>query len=143
IYEPHAKIVRWLFCRFFELDGDFPQLCGEVEKLPFLFPAFESWVDPRNISKFSGNKGKKRESRITEGPYAGCYRATLHGLKSILTNPVYMGWWLPIGGGVVENTHPPIVEEALFTFAHKRLSVYDLTGERQKPERINRGGRGQ
>lgn len=142
IYEPHAEIVKWLFRRFFDLDGNFPQLCREVAKKPLLFPAFESWVDPKTVSKFSGNKGKKRGSLITEGPNAGCYKATLHGLKSILTNPVYIGWWLPIGGGVVENNHPAIINEVLFIFAHKRLSIYDLTGERQKPERVNRIGEG-
>ena len=141
-YEPHAEIVKWLFRRFFDLDGDFPQLCREVAEKPFLFPAFEPWVDPKTVSKFSGNKGEKRGSLITEGPNAGCYRVTMHGLKSILTNPVYIGWWLPIGGGVVENNHPAIIDDALFTFAHKRLSIYDLTGERQKPERVNRRGEG-
>ncbi len=40
IYEPHAKIVKWLFRRFLELDGNFPQLCREVAKEPFLFNYF-------------------------------------------------------------------------------------------------------
>lgn len=141
-YEPHAEIVQWLFRRFFELDGNFPQLCREVAEKPYLFPAFESWVDPKTTSKFSGNRKEKRGSRINEGPHKGCYRVTSHGLKSILTNPVYIGWWLPIGGGVVENNHPAIVDEALFIYAHKRLSIHDLTGARQKPERVNRRGEG-
>ena len=61
-----------------------------------------------------------------------------HGLISILTNPIYLGWWIPLDGGVIENNHEPIVEEALFTYAHRLLSTHDLNGERQRPERVTR-----
>lgn len=139
IYEPHAKIVKWLFRRFLELNGDFAQLCNEVDAMPFLFPAFESWVDSKSINRFVGNRGR-HGSRILEGPYAGNYKTSASGLRGILCNPVYMGWWLPIGGGVVENNHDAIVDEVIFTYAHKRLSSYDLTGERQKPPRVRHSG---
>jgi len=47
IYKPHAFMVRWLFHRFFELDGNFPQLCREVEALSFAtcgdFPRSGRW----------------------------------------------------------------------------------------------------
>jgi hypothetical protein len=140
IYEPHAKVVRWLFRRFFQLDGDFPKLCREVAEMPFFFPKFEPWVDSKNVGKFPGNREKKG-TLIKEGPNAGNYRITKEGLKSILTNPVYIGWWLPIGGGVIEDNHDRITEDALFVYAHKRLSTYDLAGERQKPMRVTRYGR--
>jgi len=134
IYAPHAEIVHWLFQRFLELDGNFPALCREVAKLPYLFPKFEDWVDKKNINSYRMHNQK---SLTLEGNYM-VYRG---GLISILTNPVYIGWWLPIDGGVIEDNHEPIVEEALFTFAHKRLSTFDLNGERQKPERVSRNGK--
>jgi hypothetical protein len=132
--------VFWLFKRFLELDGNFAELCREAEKMPYLFPAFEEWVDPKNISRFSGNRKNRGGSLITEGLYKGCYKPTADGLKSILTNPVYIGWWLPLEGGVIENNHEPIVDETLFSYAHKRLSTYTLYGERQQPARITRPG---
>ncbi|GHO95212.1 hypothetical protein KSF_052600 [Reticulibacter mediterranei] len=139
IYEPHAKVVKWLFHRFLELDGNIWELCREIEKMPFLFPKFEDWIDPKNVSKFAAG-GHKRSSLIKEGPYAGNYKSTIYGVRYILCNPVYIGWWLPINGGVIENNHDSIIDETLFTYAHKRLSNYDLNGERRKPERVTRPG---
>jgi len=139
VYEPHATVVKWLFRRFLELDGNFYELGREVDKMPFLFPMFESWVDPKNISRFAGSR-KRGGSLIKEGPYQGNYKPSIHGIRSILCNPVYIGWWLPLDGGVVENNHEALVDEAVFTYAHKRLSSHDLNGERQKPLRVTRNG---
>jgi DNA invertase Pin-like site-specific DNA recombinase len=138
VYPPHAEKVRWLFLRFLQLDGDFPALCREVQQMPYLFPKFESWVDTRKM-KFSLHRPKKgaRPSRTGEGHY----KPTKKGLLSILTNPVYIGWWLPIDGGVIEGNHEAIVEEVLFLYAHQRLSTYTLDGERQKPVRVIRHGK--
>src|SRR6266487_675282 len=133
IYCPHAEIVFWLFKRFFDLDGDFPQLCREVEQMLYVFPKFEAWVDPKTISRFSLHRTKG--GNRTE---AGDYKLYRHGLESILTNPVYIGWWIPQDGGVIEKNHEPIVDEVLFAYAHKRISIYDLNGERQKPQRVIR-----
>jgi hypothetical protein len=133
VYEPHARVIRWLFRRFLELDGNLARLCKEVERMPFLFPQFESWVDSKNISRF-------RIKEIAEGEYAGNYKPVRRGLESILSNPVYIGWWIPIGGGVIKDNHEPIVDEGLFVYAHKQVSSFNLEGERQKPERATRWG---
>jgi DNA invertase Pin-like site-specific DNA recombinase len=132
IYEPHARIVRWLFYRYLELDGNFRALCKEVERMDYLFPKFEQWVDTTGIRR-------RQDARTTITP-EGHYKPTEGGLRSILTNPAYIGWWLPLDGGVIENNHEPIVDEVLFVYAHKRLSLYDLNGERQKPMRVTRNG---
>jgi len=134
IYPPHADIVFWLFKRFFDLDGNFPSLKREVEAMPYLFPPFEEWVDRKNVNRFMIKE-------IEEGAYKGFYKPTKRGLESILCNPVYIGWWIPIDGGLVEDNHEPIIEDWLFTYAHKRLSTYDLAGERQKPARVIRNGK--
>ncbi len=133
-YRPHAEMIFWLFKRFLELDGNFAQLCREVEVMPYLFPPFESWVNKETISRF-------RLKPIPDGPYQGCYKPMAKGLTYILCNPVYFGWWIPSNGGCIENNHEAIVPEGLFTFAHKRLSTHDLEGNRQKPERIVRNGK--
>ncbi len=135
IYPPHATVVQWLFQRFFELDGNFPQLFREVEQWEYVFPKFESWVDAKTLTKFSLNGNKiKTNTRTPEGHY----KVFRHGLESILTNPVYIGWWIPLDGGVIKGNHEPIVDEVLFAYAHKRLSTHTLEGERQHPERVTR-----
>lgn len=131
VYQPHAEIVTWLFHRFLELDGNFPELCREVDRMEYLFPAFEPWVDQMNMG------GKFRLKADSEGRY----RPTNTGIYGILTNPVYIGWWIPRNGGVVKNNHEPIVEEGLFVYAHKRVSRFTLEGERQKPTKVIRYGK--
>jgi hypothetical protein len=131
VYQSHAEIVYNQFKRFLELDANFPLLRREVEAMPYLFPPFEEWVDPRNVSRFV-------VKQFEEGQYAGYYKPTEDGLKSILTNPVYIGWWIPFEGEVIINHHEPIVPEDLFWFAHKRLATTNFNGERIKPVRVTR-----
>jgi hypothetical protein len=106
--------------------------------MAYLFPKFESWVDTSHL-KFSLDRRlhKEQPSKTPEGHY----KPTKDGIKSILTNPVYIGWWLPLEGGVIENNHEAIIEDALFAYAHKHLSTHNLNGERQKPQRVVRYGK--
>ncbi|QBD77811.1 hypothetical protein EPA93_18150 [Ktedonosporobacter rubrisoli] len=137
IYKPHAKIVEKLFKRFFELDGNFPELLREIENDPNeLFPPFEPGIDTRGFRRPCRRRGPRRQ-------FAEGYTPSLDGIIGILTNPIYIGWWIPLDGGFIENNHPAIVEEWLFIYAHKRLSAYDLEGSRQKPERVVRNGKTQ
>jgi hypothetical protein len=131
VYPPHAEIVFWMFKRYLVLDGNFPALCREVDAMPYLFPPFEGWVDPKDM-------GHLAMKQFTEGAYQGYYKPTANGLKSILTNPVYIGWWIPIEGEVIINHHEPIVPEDLFWYAYKRLATHTLNGERIKPMRVTR-----
>lgn len=41
---------------------------------------------------------------------------------------------------MIENNHESIVDEWLFTYAHKRISTHDLNGERQRPAVVRNGG---
>ncbi len=50
--------------------------------------------------------------------------------------------YFELDGGLIENNHEPVVDEWLFTYAHKRLSTHDLNGERQKPG-VTRNGNAQ
>ncbi len=136
LYEPWGEPTRWLFRRHFELGFNFTRLCREVDALDYLYPPFESWVDPKTVAKIA-------IKQITEGPFARYYKPTRSGLHSILTNPVYIGWWLPLGGGYIPNNHPRLIpeeDEALFWLNHKRLSSFDLEGNRQRPEMKTRYG---
>ena len=134
MYEPHAEKTVWLFERYLELDGNFPALCREVEAMHPFYPPFDrTQVHSKNLSAFTG-----RQTMTEQG-----YTPTAHGLIGILTNPVYIGWWIPRNGGLIERHHDAIVSEELFAFAHKRLSSHDLNGNRVKPAGKTRNGKAQ
>jgi DNA-directed RNA polymerase subunit F len=131
VYEPHAERTQWLFQRYFELDGNFPVLCREVEALHPFYPPFDrTEVHSKNLSEFTGRKTMTEQG----------YTPTAHGLLGILTNPVYIGWWIPRNGGLIEHHHEALVSEELFSFAHKRLSTHDFAGNRVKPIGTTRNG---
>ena len=55
VYEPHAGKTEWLFQRYFELDGNFPALCREVEALHPFYPPFErAQVHAKNSANSPG-----------------------------------------------------------------------------------------
>jgi len=131
VYEPHAEKTQWLSQRYFELDGNFPALCREVEAMHPFYPPFDrTLVHSKNLGAFTGRR------TMTERGYT----PTEHGLRGILTNPVYIGWWIPRNGGLIEHHHDAIVSEELFAFAHKRLSSHDFAGNRVKPMGTARNG---
>ena len=61
-----------------------------------------------------------------------------HGLEALLTNPVYIGWWIILGDIVSRNNHEPIIDTEhayLFWYAFNRLSEYTVDGDKNE-ERI-------
>ena len=132
-YEPHVPPTQWLFNRIVELDFNVRGLCREVDALPFLYPKMDSSLDPRTLRRF-------QMKTVHDGPYAGNHKPTRPGILSILTNPVYIGWWIPIEGDIVKNNHPAIIEEDLFWLVFDRISLYDLEGNRLKPDTVTRNG---
>lgn len=121
-YRPHAEIVFKIFKRYFELGGDFSALLRELDEWPYVFPEFEEWVDQRNVSRW-----KRRKLP------GGGYKLTSKGLRQLLTNPVYIGWWIVMGGIISRDNHERIIpvefEEDYFWFAFNRLSPYTTEGE--------------
>jgi DNA invertase Pin-like site-specific DNA recombinase len=113
IYEPHAKVIRWLFRRLRQLSGNLRVLHREIEAWPFVFPYFEDPEYSRNINLTDNGKG---------------YTLTRQGLASILTNVVYIGRWY-YKGVVTENNHDPIVSDDDFWYAFNRLSSVTIEGE--------------
>ena len=120
-YHPHADRILLFLERYYQLEGHMGYLCRELEKLPYLFPPFESWVDTRNVKRW-----KKRELP------GGGYTMTRKGLEQLLCNPVYLGWWIVLGDIVSHTNHAPIIDaehEYLFWYAFERLSEYTINGE--------------
>jgi Resolvase, N terminal domain len=118
VYEPHAEILRYIFKRFRELDGALNLLWGEIYARGNLFPPY-----PKGM----GIRGARKER--FEGPFGITYQ----GLRDILTNPAYIGWWYfrqkdkaPL---IIKNNHSVIVDEKDFWFAFNTLSNTTITGE--------------
>ena len=123
IYKPHAQVVLWIFVRFYELEGDLLVLCRELEAMPVVFPLFDASVDSRSVV------------RCRRKPVPGGYHITRHGLETLLTNPVYIGWWIVMGDMVSRENHEPVIDkehEYLFWYAFNRLSEYTVEGEKNE-----------
>lgn len=125
-YEPHAKVVKWVYRRYRELGGSLALLCKEIQLMPVVFPPFGEEVDRRDIAKCG--------SLAVEGGY----RPTRHGLSLMLTNVAYIGYWVFEHVVISKNNHAAIVDEEDFWYAFNRLSDYTPDGEenhRQKQSR--------
>ena len=106
VYEPHARIVRWIFVRFVELGYDFYKLCKELRDIPCLFPPFEPGVFTKCYLK--------------PGIDGGYVISSEDGLRNLLTNVSYIGT-LKAEGANKTNNHEPIIDEALFWSVYDRL----------------------
>ncbi len=106
IYEPHARVVKWIFVRFVELGCDFYKLCKELREIPCLFPPFEPGVFTKSSLKLR-----------TSGGYV---ISSEDALRNLLTNVAYIGVWKAEGVNK-PNNHEPIIDEALFWMVYDRL----------------------
>ena len=114
-YEPHATVVRWLFKRYRELNGNLMRLHREISSWPFVFPLFEDTGHTKYMRLVSNGKG---------------YVLTKGGLASLLSNVVYIGFWYYKGQIVSKSNHTAIVDEGDFWYAFYKLSPYTIDGER-------------
>ncbi len=120
IYEPHARIVRRIFARYFALGGNITDLYRELRREPVLFPPFEATVDKKYIVKCH-----------LEAVPGGYHIGTINGLYALLTNVTYLGWWVYRGEIISKTNHAALItDEALFWYAFNRLSAYTPDGER-------------
>jgi Recombinase len=137
IYEPHAAFVRDLFKRFKELNGNFARLWRECQGLRF--PHFVGIKPIPHLALHQDDKGYMIK--------------TPDGLRSILTNTAYLGWYWYTRNAVDEygieimddegnhektrvlvskKHHPAIIDEQTFMYAHDRVSAYTVSGERKE-----------
>jgi len=132
-YPPHANVVFGFLERYYALEGNMAVFTRELEALPYLFPPFEPWVDQRIPNH------KMWKQRELPG---GGYGISRKGLEFVLTNPVYLGWWIVEGDVISRDNHEPIIDAEhtyLLWYAFDRLSRYTIDGEKneQRLERQN------
>jgi DNA invertase Pin-like site-specific DNA recombinase len=131
IYEPHAKLIRWLFKRYRQLEGNLGRLGRELVSIDFHFPDFDRealralGADIPHVALQHTTKGYRLQSR--------------NGLISVLTNRAFIGWYVWNaeseesrvfqGEYVNKESHKAIVELDDFMYAYNRLSSVTLDGE--------------
>ncbi len=108
IYEPHAQVIRYLFRRFVELDCNIGALAKELNNGAAIFPK----EDPQYTPQFT----RQRSIKVPGG-----YGLSYSGIRKILTNPVYIGWWKISGEEPIKGNHEPIIDEDLFWYIQSRL----------------------
>lgn len=118
VYEKHAKVVKWLFRRYKQLNGNVRALLREIESMPVLFRDFDEDVPEEVVNNLSTYKK-------VPGGYTIASDA---GLRRVLTNRVYIGYWIYCGEVVSTHNHPTIVDYDDFMFAYNRLSPINLDG---------------
>lgn len=92
-YHPHAEIIAWIFRRFKQLNGVVRALMREIESKSLLFPEFDETVDPSLYGVFS---------HYTKIP-GGYTIASEVGLRKILVNRVYIGYWIYSAIGYIRS----------------------------------------
>jgi DNA invertase Pin-like site-specific DNA recombinase len=117
IYEPWARVIRWMFKRFKELDS-LSKLCREIEAMPYLFP------DP-SADDFLTYTFKVLMTKVPGGFKPSCVET----VKYMLCNPTYMGAWLYDHSIVINDNHPAIVDKDLFLWAYHKITGRNLDGE--------------
>ena len=126
IYEPHAKIVRAIFARYRELNGAFNKLMRELEMKQPIFPLFE---DVEKIPNIQLIMNEEKTGYIVGND----------GLRSILTNPMYIGIHTFKGQTIIDN-HDAIVNREDFFYAFDKISRYDLEGNEKETARTRTQG---
>jgi DNA invertase Pin-like site-specific DNA recombinase len=118
-YEPHARIVRWIFKRFRQVNN-VAQVARELNAKGYAFPAYEA-----------GIKAPYTNLSVSNGGYS----LTKMGVFTILTNPQYIGYFvfkkqvLRDSDGKPKKNHPAIVDEDDFWYAFNKLNPTMLDGE--------------
>lgn len=130
IYEPHAQVIRWIFARFQQLNGNVRSLMREIEKKAVLFPDFNETVDPFIVHAAYNHCTK------VEGGYT---IVSEKGLRMLLINRVYIGYWVYKRELISTENHPPIVDLDTFTYSYNRLSQVLLDGTPNENAQEGRG----
>jgi DNA invertase Pin-like site-specific DNA recombinase len=117
LYPPQAEVVRAIFQAILAA-GTPTRAARWLRDRGVVFPDFPPEVPSEAVTRCS----LQRNAHPLRCP--GGYRISPSLIRSIVTNPVYLGWWLVEGRVVSTDNHPPLVEEETFLLAQQVLAEH-------------------
>jgi DNA invertase Pin-like site-specific DNA recombinase len=124
LYPPHAEVVRAIFQAIIAT-GTSTGAARWLRDRGVIFPDFAGEVPRDDVTRSS----LVRNAHPLRGP--GGYILTPSIVRSVATNPVYLGWWLVDGRVVSVENHPPIIEEETFLLAQQVLAEHGRGARRR------------
>jgi DNA invertase Pin-like site-specific DNA recombinase len=112
-YAPHAEVIRAVFQALMQV-GTPTHAARWLRDQGVIVPAFP--VDMVAHERRSSIVRSAKPPRCSGG-----FFIPPSLVESIVTNPVYLGWWLVDGRVVGTENHPPIVDEETFLLAQDVL----------------------
>jgi Recombinase len=114
VYPPHAEVVRLIFQAMLAT-GTPTRAARWLRDRGIIVPNFGPDIPLEDV-------GRSRLVRHTHPQRCpGGFLMTPSLVKSVATNPVYLGWWLVEGRLVHTGNHPVIIEEETFVLRRQRL----------------------
>jgi DNA invertase Pin-like site-specific DNA recombinase len=120
-FAPYADVVPAYFELFKKKKRNLTATWQHIEEHG---PFFPDDVEDQVPEGFRWRESIRRRSAIT-----GRLMPSMSGLKSILTNVMYLGHWTHKGVIVSWHNHEPLVAQDLFMYAFNTLSSTDFNGE--------------
>jgi DNA invertase Pin-like site-specific DNA recombinase len=111
-YPPHAEIIKEIFHRLYH-DGLSPHSLALAFYLEGkIIPEF----DPSAQEIAKGRTGLSRTKKVPGG-----YAILPSLIRGIITNPVYIGWWVRGGEVISTDNHEPLIDEDVFWAVFERF----------------------
>jgi DNA invertase Pin-like site-specific DNA recombinase len=117
LYPPHAEVVRTIFQAIITMWTP-TRAARWLRDRGLIFPDFTPEVPREDVTRSS----LVRSAHPLRCP--GGFVLTPSLVRSIVTNPVYLGWWLVDGRVVSTDNHPPLIEEETFLVAQQVLAEH-------------------
>jgi hypothetical protein len=112
IYKPHAHVIRKIFDALFDCNFSPAVTARKLQDsgvyVPYWPPEFQ-YMEKRSGTKRMQRRGDKG------------FIITPSFVDGVITNPVYIGWWIWGGTVLSKENHSPIVDEETFWLIQQRL----------------------
>lgn len=112
-YEPHARVVKMIFDRIRIPGMTAGRVARWCHRQGIRFEPF-----PPELASRYDNLCFRKEHQEDDGGWP----VTENIVKSIATNPVYIGWWLWSGEVINKRNHTPLIDEDTFWAVQNNLN---------------------